>query len=460
MHSDNHQIRKNRVFLIRTMIRVIDSYPGTCTCGCDSKFGVFKEIVLAIRNNSLKDYLSVSQDDQSLVSYARIPEDAYSRRRRVRTTLGKYIRRNFEEYFTNRKINDTILDQFVKEVMGIVSAKSFSVDYLCGDDIVDFYKKTNLTSCMTGSGSRYVKLYSENPSKVCLLVSDEIRALLWTCDDGTKVLDRAYPSGNYKINILREWAAANGYVCRVNPDKLSDGNHVELSDGSVRKITLKDPGIYPYMDTFAFAKRSVNRNNRAGNSIVVSNSNSDHDCDFTLRCTDGSNGSGTECSICGEMAEDGADIDGDFYCDRCYNDRAVTCDVCETTYDIQAHSMVDGPDGDYICSDCFSSNCSTCCECECSVWDDNRVIDNDGDTFCNACANKELFECTGCSEMFSKSAIGGSYANNKYCSECAQTHLSPCDKCGTTHDGEESRCKLCAGVVLSGITNNIVETQL
>ena len=411
--SQSHFIRKDRVALIRAMYAVSDKWHFNC----------FRTIVEEIRLNSKNDWLSISQENKSYISYARTPSDKYDNSKRVRTSLGKYIRRNFYDLF-NDDVNDSSLDKFVCEVMGIVCAESISVNFIHGNAIIDFYGKTNATSCMSGNNCHIVKLYADNSQKVCLLSFDEVRALLWTCDDGTKVLDRAYPSGHHKINILREWAAKQGYIYRENPDKMICGN-VNLSDGSTRKVTLHDSGIYPYMDTFAFGKRT------GDDKIILSN---DEDFgDLELRQTDGSDGTGSYCSACNCHGADYS-LNDELYCEDCYDERHVMCNSCDNSYDNVCDSMFEDPSGMTICENCYEKLCVTCARCGSVEWQESASFDVNNNPYCEYCTEKYLQLCDCCHELFRTSLKPMVECEGKmYCESCTNNELTMCENCDEYH---------------------------
>ena len=382
IHNSAHNIRKDRIRLIRSMYSVAENLLMDCRISHLSQSELVR-IINDIRKS--QDTLSISQEQSMCVSYARVSEDKYNTKRRVRTTLGKYITRNHKP---NDCISASIMDMFVGGVWSLLEADSIVVTRLFGDDVMNYYETSPSDSCMTGHSCSKVKLYSANPDKVSLLVYDNVRALLWTCDDGVKVLDRAYPAGHVKIMVLREWAKRNGYILRVSPDKLESGSNVGLSDGLTHTVTLNDVGSYPYLDTFTFGSRR-------GTKLVLSNDDCD---DLVFRQTDGGDGSGAVCSSCGERDTDGNELGGSFYCDECYCDRVCSCEACGDTYDRESEDVryVDA-DG-YYCNNCFSKTFDDCYKCDCVCCRADMTSDRNGYVYCERCKDRHLEFCEGCDE--------------------------------------------------------------
>ena len=388
MNNPAHNIRKDRIRLIRAMYRANDILNKRC-CSNNEQRGAILNITESIRNNR-DAALSISQEQSMCVSYARKPEDKYNTNRRVRTTLGKYLVRNFPEH--KDVLTQSIIDVFVANVWSILEANNINARFLCGQDVIDYYRSSPSDSCMTRHNCDKVKLYSINPDKVCLVVYDEVRALLWTCDDGAKVLDRAYPAGHAKIMILREWAKSKGYILRDSPDKLVDGSHVELSDGNNHEVTLCDTDIYPYCDTFVFGRRESSSN------IILSNDN--RRSEFTLRQTDGSDGSGRLCCSCEERNDDGRSVDGDYYCDSCYCENFSSCENCGEDYHHDSNDIRYVENSGYYCNHCYDKFYVDCIECSSDIEKEDVICDRDGQGYCERCCERLLTFCEGCEEYY------------------------------------------------------------
>lgn len=433
---------KDRVALIRAMIKVIDNI--NCNHFSFEARGELMSIVSQIRKNENNHLLSVSKDAPSQVSYARTVEDKYDDARRVRLPLGRYIMRNLS--FDKNLVTDRVLSSFVSDLWAEYSGKSIFVQKLEGEDIVTAYRvfsSTEAHSCMTGDCCRYTELYALNPDKVCMLVFDQIRALLWTTDEGVKVFDRCYPSGHYKIAIFREWARSKGYVLRSNADRLEDDDVVKLTDGKVYNVTLKRSRYFPYLDTFSFG------NFISGDKVRVSNSN--EGCELTFHNTDGTFSEDRARAYC-EFCDCRCDEDemrvfrGDLICESCYSERVCTCDECGEDFEADdAYSV----DGSYYCESCYNDKFASCDRCGEPFLVEDGVTNQSTDVeYCENCAERHLIQCESCGDFWQEKDLeqidGDYYCKNCYgqCKECGDPAVD--DLCPECQDKKEEKEEVCA----------------
>ena len=75
------------------------------------------DVVDKIISNQSGHYLAHSHDDANCVSYARNKQVKYLPERRTRTTLGRYIRRQFPDV----AIKDEFLEQYTSKVMATLT---------------------------------------------------------------------------------------------------------------------------------------------------------------------------------------------------------------------------------------------------------------------------------------------------------------------------------------------------
>lgn len=190
-----------------------------------------------------------------MITYATKRDHLYDSDKRVPLLPARYIRRRLMDA-DDRTIPDVDLEYFCKDLTEHFERPQVTVSHLYGKDLVKAYADdVGCPSCMTGEArSSALSLYRTNPDKVCLVVGmgddgSVSRALLWTCDDGTKVLDRVYPGTDEGLN---NWAAENGYL--IHHYVL----HARLDWDRTLTVTMtmpeEDPDDgYPYMDTFVHA---------------------------------------------------------------------------------------------------------------------------------------------------------------------------------------------------------------
>lgn len=333
-------------------------------------------------------------------------EKAKNKKNREKTTLGRFIRRQLE--VSQKDVPDHVVAAIVKEYSNCVSElKDFDKDVkqIEGESIVETYSTFDVKvhSCMTGYNSRKVKLYALNPDKVKLVhYKDVARALLWTCDDGTLVLDRVYPSGSKYVSLIRNWAKKNNIVLRSNPDS-AEYNDIMLSDGSVRHVTMIHNGIFPYMDTFTYGKVKSGDINNDG-VIVFSNYKEDNDYKFQ----------DTE----GYFIE----LDPKFTCYEC----GIL--VREQDIHVAIHHR--------YCGNCFYERFFVCQNCL-GVGPKGQEIEFNEEKYCRRCFDYYFSECNKCKKVFSKESLLRTYSYNRdvyeyYCPEDSVEHIERCPSCYNT----------------------------
>ena len=210
-----------------------------------------KDIVARIRSDADGHFLSYSQEAPDKVSFAQKPEHRTNNQSRIRTTLGRYVRRQLG--IGPDRLSDNGLAIITKAVFGILACGEGKIETISGDDITKAYRDSiGGKSCMTGSNAdSRIGIYALNPDKVQMVIFDKMaRALLWTCDDGTRVMDRIYPNDGGHVDVLHNWCKMHGIIYRVD-NSLPSGT-VRLSDGSIRKVTVIHDGSAPYLDTFHY----------------------------------------------------------------------------------------------------------------------------------------------------------------------------------------------------------------
>jgi len=206
---------------------------------------VINKIICNIRDNKTNHYLSIPEDSNK-ISYAINKQDKFNDKKRVVTTFGRYIRRKIG--IDSSEFDDGKLSKLSEFVSIYIEAKRTNagnvvnkIEILSGNDILDFYIKSNRTihTCMTGRlKSHITEFYAINPGKVYLVITKnkKARALLWITDGGKRVLDQVYPNSGKEYNMIKAWAR---YSKLTKPNK-------------THRITLNHNNYFPYMDTFKF----------------------------------------------------------------------------------------------------------------------------------------------------------------------------------------------------------------
>ncbi len=419
-----NELLKNRIKLIRCIENAANKFNPEF-----SQYSLVKKFVDFIRKDEAEHFISFSFDDISKISYAANPKHKLDTDKRSKTTIRKYFRRNFCPETFN--FHDEELDDLGKNILVELSKLNKDlietrIKIIEGTAIEDFYEQTTCHSCMTGENNKagsFLLLYSMNPDKVKLVVLDDyVRALLWTCDDGSQVLDRAYPANCDGIDLIREWAKSKGYILRCVPDKLVESSmSTELSDFDYKKITMKIvPDMnFPYLDTFKFGKF-------VGDKLILSNNNSFGDIIFTE--TDGGYSVNRICCMCGGSADEDFDYDGDYYCEKCFCEEYFYCEECEQIFHSSDKCSYNG---DAYCSYCINKFSSCCCHCGEYEHNDAVIITAIGEEYCSYCASKYLTKCCDCEEYELNSNITIVDGNN-ICKDCLKDNYIVCENCNET----------------------------
>lgn len=153
--------------------------------------------------------LAPSEDVAGKMAYCPDPKNP---KRRTKTTLGRYLRRNV------KMTVDAYTEGAVSRAMIAVTAiypveGQFTI--LTGEDLRKaYYDKVGSDSCMAGPDrERQERLgfYVRNPEQIGLLVwkGTQGRALLWTGDDGKLFIDRVY-AGDLAAAHEAYWRWAEG----------------------------------------------------------------------------------------------------------------------------------------------------------------------------------------------------------------------------------------------------------
>ena len=229
---------ENRMYMLQSMQFVLGKLDASETFN-KSHLEQLHTIYKLIKQNKNKQFLCLDINSADYaISYAKDITAPFESKRRVITTLGRYVRRQLN--IGVDLLPDVALDEFTNKANAFIKLEkdrdAFKI--LSGYDIRDYYRDvTGFSSCMEGSNYYRVEIYAMNPEKCSLLVyKKEGRALLWTCDDGNKYIDRLY--GNNKVTaLLQLWAKDNGYNSCYRT-------------GKDLKVTLKYRTYLPSIDTF------------------------------------------------------------------------------------------------------------------------------------------------------------------------------------------------------------------
>lgn len=414
MNSEDIFLR--RVFLIAAMKKALRK---DFTMFVDRK--PIKEIIDTIEEDKDDHFLSLSKDEPDKISFATHISHKLDDSKRTKTSLGRYLRRKLDIKYNT--LSDFSLEKFVKAVMNHVNGNtSKSVEIISGTDLKEYYKK--LHKSYKGLSEREVLFYTVNNKKVSWVVTGNIsRALLWSCDDGTKILDTIYPKRGNQDLILKEWARKNDIKTVIN---------TPLSELRKLTITLKCKYIedIPYQDTFKYAEISklkpkmviLSSDSTFGNLIVGSK--------YKPYLKDLNCKSCNAPSLTSELTK----IAGKWYCSKCISKNFKKCSVCNK---YKSYSEEGITEKGYCKSD--------------SKFD---TFDIKTAWACNECtSNSNNFSmCGKCGEIKHIISLKKIYINGfdgLYCKSCITKYIGKCSSCKSSSFIEEAYgqmlCKVCIG---------------
>lgn len=370
------------------------------------------EVIDRIESDDKGHMLSWSLDNPLQVSYAANAAHTFDPVKRMRTSLGRYLSRQY-----GVEITPTI-NSAIERIFGDIAydGQRFAVR----EDVYDVYSEV-ASSCMTEMDC--VRFYEDNGVRVVTYTppgEDKpiARALLWKTDKG-EFLDRIYPNSGPHIEHYLKWAEDRG--CDVRPHHRMGDVYI---DHKIRNVRV---GPMPYLDTFCYLSGTTLSARGGGLCCHSTEGLEPTECaNCSEWCFDEENEGYCEdcnnnlysCDRCGRRTEDTTEISGQTVCECCAED-SHCCDRCNEMVWETGH--IDGQD---VCESCADDACN-CERCEERVFDVSQV---DGQTVCESCA-EDAEECERCNDtVFETSEIG----DKTVCSACADD-AKDCEECATTY---------------------------
>lgn len=303
------------------------------------------------------------------------------------------------------------------------------VEVLSGEEGFREAYRSEIGSCMRNTDYP-AEFYGINPDKCSIAVVREDgkiagRAILWTTDDGSRVLDRCYPNNSRISNMLRDWAKAQKIVVRDN-DSLGTQDQYE----KIYKITMRHKRVFPYVDTFAHCD-----DNPYKKEVIVISNDGDDPC--ILQQTDGT----------------------------WYGCRLEICSCCCERYDEDEMTRVRG--GALVCEGCLSESYtfiessdtwvpdSDAEECACcatmNIRSDLEAV-HGGDLVCSTCID----------EQYTWVPSSREYANTSevcQCDNCHRAFLTENMMEGEEEDSESFYCSPCWEHLFNGGPEPVSRSQ-
>jgi hypothetical protein len=220
-----------------------------------------------IQSNRLKDY------DYELDSSE--PKEVYTMPGRSEIKIGRIVKQLL--LLKGVSVTGKEVEDFVNTFK---STKNDGLEFklVSGDDIQKYYDEVNYfnkngalgNSCMSDASRRMLKIYTENPKKVKLLVlfdsNDKVhgRALVWKLKkspcDSLYFMDKIYTNKDSHDIRFKTFANQNDWMIRLNSFAgLGDNWKFKYKDKEYfGEITVKLDGNfrkYPYLDTLCFLSK-------------------------------------------------------------------------------------------------------------------------------------------------------------------------------------------------------------
>ena len=255
---------------------------------------------------------------------------------------GKAIRQIYcREYLPGA--SDTFIQDASQQLKSLYTF-SGALRVVKGADIQEYYHHSKYNSgvnteslgnsCMRHSSCEdFFGLYVNNPDVVQMVIGETDdgiigRALLWTTDNGAKIMDRIY-GNEVTINAFKTWAHENGYMHKRVQGYTYDKEFISPIGEMVTnryQITLKnETEEYPYMDTFKYTEDI--------GSSTMTLSNCDTDEEYILDSTEGGPGNLTLCECGNRYHEDDVTyLEYGNYEGYYHNDYVGWCDWSNDSY--------------------------------------------------------------------------------------------------------------------------------
>ncbi len=418
-------------------------------------------------------------------SYARsATEDTDGRR--VRTSFPRIVRRQLG--ITTEDMRDNILRDLGQHMQGHINLAHSPVKIANGNDgtpsgqshgaIEEVYRRTPPPSCMRGGCARFTKIYDANPQAVSILYVDDpqglnhdilAKALIWTCDDGYKFLDRVYTTsrdGSQEAgDDIVAWARSEGYEIQSNVyrgwDRQDLGNAqvtMNMPEEYTGSLSDRSRWYLPYTD-------SLCKGSWVDGELVLHSceSNPSNSGDSWSLCSTGGEGL-HKCPNCADGyvlydADESIQYVRYSECGSC-NYRSAPlgpkCYHCEQA----GRTLTTLENGRHVCENCLEQRYSECHNCEAQHYRDLQVtIDENEHPICRTCAESEALDwCRICSRIHyaegseSQLVTRGRRGQHTVCGSCIERiGAHECAECGqwhsvnvSEHDGDHF-CHNCAG---------------
>jgi hypothetical protein len=334
-----------------------------------------------------------------------------------------------------------------------------------GQDLIDAYDKgVGYTSCMCGKGRDPTKtpvaIYAENPDTVKMAIYSRIgypltknRGLVWIATDGTKYLDRIYPTtGSPDNQALAMWCYAHGIAPKGYCSRQSGSQFpcVFPPKYPMFKLVHKIAPRIPYMDTILYQWMLEDGTYLAMENLTALNSIIKERKIASLPFVQGAMGAPpTLYSFCSQCTRTGqwssltpaSDLPRYEYkyvegigtmCPACLANRFITCGKCKKSFDKNKVTMVQSHAGVTICKDCADS-CAKCADCARPLFHTGQdsyqvaaIVKSEKTVVCSHCVSYNGYcRCQDCGVYYKYGKVKPEFP---CCSECLAVRTARYEK--------------------------------
>lgn len=204
------------------------------------------------------------------------PELPFTMPGRSEVKIGKIV--NYICSLRNISVTDSDRENFVNAWKASTEVNSIQFRLVSGDDIAKYYNEKKYygkngslaNSCMSSESSRIFKLYTENPSKVKLLIyvdaDDKIhgRALVWKVKkspcESKYLMDRIYTNRDSDVIRFKQFADNEGWFYKKYATSQDSESVIFIYKGKevAGEVKVKLNGdfrYYPYVDTMSYLSK-------------------------------------------------------------------------------------------------------------------------------------------------------------------------------------------------------------
>jgi len=212
-------------------------------------------------------------------------EKYFSSKGRSETTIGRIVKKLFDDEFTSSEIEDFV------NMFKSLNDLNVNFELVKGQDIVKYYNEGFYSDAGSGSlhdscmrydrCANYINFYAINPDKISLLILKDPsethliigRAIVWNLDEmdgeaanGQKFMDRIYYVQEHLKDVFIKYAVKNEWLYKKYQNMEEDAHIIDAVHDIIYHNLMvngiNSEGEYPYMDTMKYYNGNALSNNK------------------------------------------------------------------------------------------------------------------------------------------------------------------------------------------------------